>query len=212
MTKVHVIRHGEVYNPERVLYGRLPGFRLSLRGLEQAKVVGTFLSDRPIGHLVASPLERAQQTAGPLAAALGLPVQADDRLIEASNHLQGKQVAGGKGLITDVSNWRYFVNPLRPSWGEPYAEVADRMMAAARAARDAAAALGSEVEAACVSHQLPIVALRRRAEGKRLAHDPRRRQCALASVTTLTFDGDIVVRVDYAEPAGATPAGYVGGA
>ena len=212
MTKVHLIRHGEVYNPDRVLYGRLPGFRLSLRGLEQAKIVGKFLSDRPIGHLAASPLERAQQTAAPLASALGISIQTDDRLIEAANELQGKQVTGGKGLITDVSNWRYFVNPLRPSWGEPYAEVAERMMTAARAARDAAAALGLEVEAACVSHQLPIVALRRRAEGKRLPHDPRRRQCALASVTTLTFDGDVVVRVDYAEPAGATPAGYVGGA
>lgn len=212
MTKVHFIRHGEVYNPDRVLYGRLPGFRLSLRGLEQAKIVGKYLGSNPIGYLAASPLERARQTAAPLAEVLGIDVVTDERLIEAANVLEGKQVAGGKGLISDPSNWKHFRNPLRPSWGEPYAELAERMLMAARGARDRAAAQGPDVEAACISHQLPIVALRRFVEGQRLAHDPRKRQCALASVTTLSFDGDVVVRVDYAEPAGATPADYVGGA
>ena len=64
----------------------------------------------------------------------------------------------------------------------------------------------------CVSHQLPIVAARRSAEGQRLFHDPRKRQCNLASVTSLTFDGDTVVRVDYAEPAAALPSGHGAGA
>ena len=210
LTKVHVVRHGEVYNPDHVLYGRLPGFRLSLRGLEQAKLVAKHFGEMPIGYVAASPLERARQTAMPLSEAGGVPIATDERLIEAANRLEGKQVAGGKGVFTDIGNWKYFRNPLRPSWGEPYAEIADRMLAAVRDARDQARALGADVEAACISHQLPIVTLRRFVEGQRLFHDPRRRQCGLASVTTLTFDGDVVVRVDYVEPARPTPKGFGG--
>jgi broad specificity phosphatase PhoE len=212
LTTVHVIRHGEVYNPDHVLYGRLPGFKLSLRGLEQAKLTARHLADRDIGYVVASPLERAQQTAEPLGEARLVTVATDDRLVEAANMLEGRAVAGGKGLLTDVRNWKHLRNPFRPSWGEPYVEVAARMMAALTDARDHVRTLGAGVEAACVSHQLPIVALRRAVEGQRLYHDPRKRQCGLASVTSFTFDGDVVVRVDYAEPAGATPRGYVGGA
>lgn len=210
MTIVHVERHGEVHNPDRVLYGRLPGFGLSERGIEQAELTAAFLAARPIVYLVSSPLERALQTAAPLAAALGLEIDTDDDLIEAENRLEGKPVAGGKGLFSDPSNLKYYRNPFTPSWGEPYAQVAERMLAAAGRARKRAEERGGE--AVCVSHQLPIVALRRFVEGQRLFHDPRKRECGLASVTSLTFDGDVVVRVDYAEPAGATPKGYVGGA
>jgi broad specificity phosphatase PhoE len=212
VTVVHVVRHGEVYNPNRVLYGRLPGFTLSDRGLEQAELTATDLAARPIGYLVSSPLERAQQTAQPLADKLGLTVAIDYDLIEAANRLEGKPVAGGQGLFSDPSNLKYYRNPFKPSWGEPYTEIAARMVTAVNRARVEAEALGDGVEAACVSHQLPIVALRRFVEGQRLFHDPRKRQCGLASVTSLTFDGEVVVRVDYAEPAGATPKGYVGGA
>lgn len=208
MSVVHVVRHGEVYNPDRVLYGRLPGFRLSDRGVEQAARTAAFLAERPIGYLVSSPLERAQQTAAPLAEALGLEVSIDHDLIEAANLLEGKQVAGGKGLFTDPANFKLYRNPFKPSWGEAYSLISARMVAAVGRARDAA----GDKDAVCVSHQLPIVALRRFVEGRRLFHDPRKRECALASVTSLTFDGDLVVRVDYAEPAGSTPKGYVGGA
>jgi broad specificity phosphatase PhoE len=205
---VHLLRHGEVDNPGRVLYGRLPGFKLSDLGERQALAAAEWLAGRDVGYLVSSPLERARQTAEPLAAATGLEVAIDERLIEAENHLQGRRVAGGKGLFTDPANWKYFRNPFRPSWGEPYVEVAERVLAAARAARDAA---GTH-EAVCISHQLPIVCARRRAEGRRLFHDPRHRQCALASVTSLTFDGDEIVQVDYSEPAATLPSGTGAGA
>jgi broad specificity phosphatase PhoE len=198
---VHLLRHGEVRNPGRVLYGRLPGYHLSDLGVAQAAVAAGYLADRPVGHLVTSPLERAQETAQPLAELTGLPVAIDDRLIEAENHLQGRAVAGGRGLFRDPRNWRYFGNPLRPSWGEPYRLIAVRMMAAIEAAR--AQVAGTGAEAVCVSHQLPIVIARRRAEGRPLFHDPRRRQCALASVTSFTFDGDRIVGVEYREPAAA---------
>ena len=82
------------------------------------------------------------------------------------------------------------------------------MLAAAEAARDAARGH----EAVLVSHQLPIWTLRLHVEGRRYAHDPRRRQCALASVTSLTYDGDRVSGVGYAEPAGATDTDAVPGA
>ena len=208
-TTVHLLRHGEVYNPDGILYGRLPGYRLSDLGQAQAKLAAEYLATKSIGYLVASPLERAQQTAQPIAAATGLAVATDDRLIEAGNHLEGKPVAGGKGLFTDPSLWKYFRNPVRPSWGEPYTEIAARVLGAARAARDNAT---EGKDAVCVSHQLPIVMARRAAEGVRLFHDPRKRQCSLASVTSLIFDGDAIVRIDYHEPAATLPAGHGAGA
>lgn len=212
MTTVHLLRHGEVHNPGRILYGRLPGFGLSELGIAQAGLAADYLAQRPIGHLVSSPLERAQQTAQPIAERSGLPIATDERLIEAANRLEGRVVAGGKGLFTDVSNWRYFANPFRPSWGEPYVDIAARVLAAVRAARDAARAVGPDSEAVCVSHQLPIVIARRAAEGQHLYHDPRRRHCSLASVTSFTFEGDQIVHIDYCEPAAALPSGHGAGA
>src|SRR6476469_2116957 len=95
MATVHLVRHGEVDNPDRVLYGRLPGFKLSELGERQAAAAAQYLADEfDVGYLVSSPLERARQTAGPLSEALGLDTVIDERLIEASNHLQGRIVAG----------------------------------------------------------------------------------------------------------------------
>jgi broad specificity phosphatase PhoE len=196
---VHLVRHGEVYNPDGVLYGRLPGYRLSDLGVAQAELTAEYLGGKDVRYLVSSPLERAQQTAAPLAELTGLDVATDERLIEADNHLQGRPVAGGKGLFRDPRLWKYYRNPFRPSWGEPYARIAERVLAAARSARDRAGG----GDAVCVSHQLPIVCARRKTEGRRLFHDPRRRQCALASVTSFTFDGERIVSIGYAEPAAA---------
>ena len=207
-TTVHLLRHGEVHNPGKILYGRLPGFRLSTTGEAMALAAAEWFTGRDITHLVSSPLERAQQTAAPLAEALSLPVAIDDRLIEAGNAFEGLAVAGGAGVFRAPGNWWKLRNPFRPSWGEPSVEIAARMLAAAEAARDAARGH----EAVLVSHQLPIWTLRLHVEGRRYAHDPRRRQCALASVTSLTYDGDRVAGVGYAEPAGATDPDAVPGA
>ncbi|MPZ64791.1 MAG: histidine phosphatase family protein [Pseudonocardiaceae bacterium] len=196
-TVVHLLRHGEVHNPEGVIYGRLPGYRLSDIGQRQGDLVAAHLAGRDIVHVAASPMQRAQQTAAPIAARLGLDVAADDGLIEASNRFEGLQVSVGDGLLHKPRYWPLLLNPFRPSWGEPYAEVAQRMLAAAHRARERAAGH----EAVCVSHQLPIYTLRRRVERKRLWHDPRRRQCSLASLTSLIFDGDTVADVSYTEPA-----------
>lgn len=200
LTVVHFLRHGEVHNPAKVLYGRLTGYRLSDAGVEMAQLAAKHLAGRNVTYLVSSPMQRAQETAAPLAAEFGLDIATDDRLIEAANAFEGKRVTGPGGVLKHPANWWLFRNPARPSWGEPYRQVAERMFAAALSAREHA----EGAEAVCVSHQLPIVCLRRFVEGQRLPHDPRRRQCSLASITSLRFDGDQVVGVDYAEPAGTT--------
>lgn len=207
-TVVHLLRHGEVHNPDRVLYGRLSGYRLSTDGEAMAVAAAKWFLDKDVTHLVASPLERAQQTAQPLGRTLELPVGSDDRLIEAGNAFEGLRVGVGDGVLRAPQHWWKLRNPFRPSWGEPYVEIAARMLAAAEAARDAARGH----EAVLVSHQLPIWTLRLHVEGRRYVHDPRRRQCGLASVTSLTYQGDRVVGVAYAEPAGATDPDAVPGA
>jgi broad specificity phosphatase PhoE len=199
LTVVHLLRHGEVDNPQGVLYGRLPGYHLSPLGRRMAEMVAEKLGGRDVGALVSSPLERAQETAAPIADRFQLPVSVDERLIEAGNVFEGLTFGVGDGSIRHPRHWRYLYNPFRPSWGEAYTAIARRMVAAVRAARDVAP--GREV--VCVSHQLPIWTLRSAVERRRLWHDPRNRQCTLASLTSLTFSDDNVVAVGYAEPAAA---------
>ncbi len=198
-TTVHMLRHGEVHNPGLVLYGRLPGFRLSEDGVQMAEDAADALVGRDLVHLVASPLQRAQETAEPMSRRFGLPVHTDERLLESENVFEGKTVGVGDGALSDPANWRHMRNPFTPSWGEPYAVIAVRMLAAAQTARDAARGH----EAVCVSHQLPIWTLRRYVEGRFMWHRPDRRQCGLASLTSLTWDDDRLVTVTYSEPAGA---------
>jgi broad specificity phosphatase PhoE len=196
-TRVHVMRHGEVHNPEGILYGRLPGYHLSDRGRAQARAVADALANNDIVAVFASPLQRAQETATPIATVHGLAIETDEDLIESANLFEGKRMSPGDGVWRHPKAWWQVRNPFTPSWGEPYVEIAARM----RAAVDRARLKGEGHEVVCVSHQLPVETLRRSMQGRRLAHDPRRRQCNLASLTTLTFDGDVLVDVSYAEPA-----------
>jgi broad specificity phosphatase PhoE len=197
-TTVHLIRHGEVHNPEGVLYGRRDGYHLSDLGREMAERIGTTLGQRDIVHLRTSPLERAQETAAPLAQALGLNPVVDPRVIESANVFEGKRFGHGDNALRKPSTWIHLRNPLRPSWGEPYKEVVARMLAAVYDARDAARGH----EAAIVSHQLPIWITRLSLENRSFLHDPRRRQCTLCSITSLQFTGDRLTTISYSEPAG----------
>jgi len=195
-TTVHLLRHGEVHNPTGVLYGRSSGYHLSDRGRQMAQRVADVIGDRDITQLWASPLERAQETARPLAEARGLEVVTDERVIESWNFFEGKTFA--MGTLRKPASWRYLWNPWRPSWGEPYKQVVARMVSAVNDARRAA----EGHEAVIVSHQMPIYIVRLYAERRGFAHDPRQRQCTLCSVTSLTFEGDRLVTVAYSEPAG----------
>lgn len=194
---VHLLRHGEVYNPEGVLYGRLPGFQLSDLGQEMANRAAEALKDRDIAAIISSPMERAQQTAAPIAAVHDLPIIIDPNLIEADNVFEGQRVSVGDGVLKQPKTWRHLWNPFKPSWGEPYDVVAARMQAAIDAARGQVPGR----EAVLVSHQLPIWIARLDAENRRLWHDPRSRQCTLASLTSLTFDDDDLVEISYTEPS-----------
>ncbi len=196
-TVVHLLRHGEVFNPSGVLYGRLPGFRLSDLGEQMAERAAEALADRDVTAVISSPLERAQQTAAPIASRLGLRTSIDDRLIEAANVFEGSRVGVGDGVLKSPGSWRHLYNPLTPSWGEPYAEIAGRMRAAVAAARTATRGH----EAVLVSHQLPVWIARLDAEQRRFVHDPRKRQCGLASLTSLSFDDDRLVAITYTEPS-----------
>jgi broad specificity phosphatase PhoE len=196
-TVVHLVRHGEVDNPEGVLYGRLPGFRLSALGQEMAELVATHLESNDIRHVVSSPLDRAQETAAPIATGHELPIVTDKRVIEPSNHFEGEVFTAS--MLLRPRYWRTLTNVTKPSWGEPYVAIAERMLAAIADARSAA--YGHE--AVIVSHQLPIWTARNRLEGRRLWHDPRKRECSLASLTSLHYLDDELDSIAYSEPAAA---------
>jgi broad specificity phosphatase PhoE len=201
-TTIHLMRHGEVHNPAGVLYGRLPGYRLSERGRAMADMVAAHLAG-PVRHdvvaVVASPLQRAQETAGPIAAAFDVAVGTDERLIEAGNHFEGLAFGVGDGSLRHPKHWPYLRNPFRPSWGEPYKEQVERMLGAVASARE----LARGHEAVLVSHQLPVWVTRLALEDRHLWHDPRKRQCSVASLTSLRYEGDTLVGIGYSEPAGS---------
>ncbi len=197
-TIVHLLRHGEVHNPQGVLYGRRDGFHLSALGQQMAERIGESIGGRDITHLRVSPLERAQETAAPLAKARGLEVVIDERVIESENKFEGLTFGKGRNALKNPATWRHLWNPFKPSWGEPYKDMVARMMPAVHDARIAAAGH----EAVIVSHQLPIWITRLHVEGRSFLHDPRKRQCTLCSLTSLHFVGDKITQVSYSEPAG----------
>jgi broad specificity phosphatase PhoE len=196
--RIHFLRHGEVENPEKILYGRQPGWRLSDRGQQMAQMVAQWSTPLDLGALFVSPLQRAQETAAPISQKHGIEITTDERLIEAANIFEGKKFELGSGVLMHPSSWWHLRNPWKPSWGEPYEEQIARMLSVLFAARDAA----NGKDAICVSHQLPIWILRSAVEGKKMLHDPRKRECTLASITSFELDenGDIV-GCTYTEPA-----------
>ena len=194
-TIVHLVRHGEVHNPGKILYGRIPGYHLSSRGHSMAARTAESFRDHDVTYLAASPLQRAQETARPIAEATGLDVDVDKTLIESGNRFEGLRTKGFPSQLMNPIRWRHMTNPLEPSWGEPYQEIFQRMWGAVEDARDTA----EGHEAVLVSHQLPIVMVQRHVQGKPLTHASR--NCDLASVTSLVFDGGDVVDWAYTTPA-----------
>ncbi|BAV00015.1 histidine phosphatase family protein [Aurantimicrobium minutum] len=203
-TQLHLVRHGEVYNPNRVLYGRLPEYGLSDAGHQMAALAAADLASRgrTFSQLIASPLQRTQESAAPVSKALNLPVKLDERVIEPTNAFEGKRMRGPESALKDPGNWKYLINPFKPSWGEPYQSVASRM----REAMTDAAVSVPDGDVVIVSHQLPIWMVHRDVSGKKLFHDPRSRRCTLSSITTLELIDPLkpelgFVEVGYVEPA-----------
>ena len=202
-TVVHLVRHGQVENPRRVLYGRLPGYHLSARGQAQAELLAGHFAGARLAAVLASPLERAQQTAAPIAAAHGLEVRTDLRLIENSTIFEGAAGNLAWYILRHPKLWWKLRDLRAPSWGERNVDMVERVHAVVDAAREEFT--GRQV--VLVSHQGPIWVARLAFERRRLSHWPGRRRCTLASVTTLTFDGDQLTGVGYAEPAAAALLG-----
>ncbi len=199
-SQIHLVRHGEVHNPQGILYGRIPGYHLSELGRRMAAAAADALKARnaPVARVIASPLERAQESAEPVGAVFGLPVETDDRLIEPTNKFEGQTFEFGPQVILKPRAWPWVVNPFRPSWGEAYRSVADRMLAAIEDSWSGTPA-GDVV---LVSHQLPIWMVARELAGRTLYHDPRKRRCNLSSITTLERVDDTFVEVRYEDPTG----------
>ena len=193
---LHLVRHGEVHNPAGVIYGRLPGFRLSDRGREMAAMTARGIADLPVTRLVASPLLRTQQSAQPIAEIFDLEIEPDERVIESANRFEGR-VSGGAALFSDPKDWPLFRNPLVPTWGEPYRAIVERMREAIREVF----ATTENGDAVIVTHQLPIWMVHRSVQRKPLPHDPRLRRCALSSVTTFERRDGRIVETAYADPA-----------
>ncbi|GAB3039453.1 histidine phosphatase family protein [Parafrigoribacterium mesophilum] len=197
-SQVHLVRHGEVHNPDGILYGRLAGYHLSELGNRMAAASAQWMKGRrPITRLIASPLQRAQESAQPWAAAFGLPIETDERLIEPTNRFEGKKFEFGPQVLTNPASWPWVLNPFRPSWGEAYASIAQRMLAAIADAFSGT----SDGDVVLVSHQLPICMVQRTIGGRHLFHDPRNRRCSLSSITTLVRDGDGFAELGYQDPA-----------
>jgi broad specificity phosphatase PhoE len=208
---IHLVRHGEVYNPDHVLYGRLENFGLSDLGKQMAQAAADSKIGRPITRLYASPLQRAQESAAPWSTNFGLAINTDERLIEPWNLFEGTAGFGAKAL-RNPRLWPKLRNPFKPSWGEPYAEIAARMLSVIEDAWNAT----ESGDVVLVSHQLPIWMVHRALAGERLFHDPRKRRCSLSSITTLSYDGSMAsgpgkgfVEVDYQDPAAALQASAI---
>ncbi|MFT4229566.1 MAG: histidine phosphatase family protein [Microbacterium sp.] len=206
--RLHLVRHGEVYNPGRVLYGRLPGYRLSSDGRRMARSAAEYVQglDRPVTGLVVSPLQRTRESAEPFAELFGIPPLVDERVVEPTNVFEGRRM---KRALANPLNWRHLARPSVPSWGEPYAQVATRMLEA----MDAAWQSSDGGDVVVVSHQAPIWITHLAVAGDRLPHDPRSRRCALSSVTSFKRrQSGSWLEVGYAEPAvtiGAVDVGAV---
>jgi broad specificity phosphatase PhoE len=196
-TLIHLVRHGEVHNPRGILYGRLPGYHLSSLGYRMAEAAAAELDGHHVSALYASPLLRAQESAKPWSERFDVDIVTDDRLIEPFNRFEGERFEFGPAVLTKPRVWRWVINPWKPSWGEPYTSVANRMLEAIEDAWTAAD--GGEV--VMVSHQMPIVMVQRSVAGEKLFHDPRKRRCSLSSITTLQKQGDRFVEVGYQDLA-----------
>lgn len=196
-TIVHLVRHGEVHNPEKILYGTIPGYHLSSRGRSQAARTAKAFTGHDVAYLAASPMERAQQTAEPFAEVTGLTTATQEGLLEAGNRFEGLRTKGWRSQLWNPVRWPLMINPNQPSWGEHYVDIASRMMDTIEQVR-----LRVEGhEAILITHQLPIVCIQRSVRGQSLSHNPITRQCDLASVTSLVFRDAEIVDLVYTEPA-----------
>ena len=193
---LHLVRHGEVENPKGVIYGRLPGYNLSERGLRQAAEAARRLRDADLGSVWASPLERAQETAQAIAEPHALEVLTDVRLTESGSTLEGV-TRGIAAVVRSPRHLWHMRNPWRPSWGETFDDIRARMYSVAAEA----VARSPDREIALVSHQTPVLVARLGLARRRVPPWLARVPCETGSVTTLVLDRGRVVEASYFRPS-----------
>lgn len=159
--------------------------------------------DRPVAALWSSPLQRTRESAEPFTEIFGTEPRIDDRIIEPTNVFEGRRMVRA---LLNPWNWRHLRKPAIPSWGEPYADVVARMNSAMTEAWETA----DSGDVVMVSHQLPIWITHLAVAGLPTQHDPRRRRCALSSVTSFEMVDNKWTEVAYAEPAATAGAVDVG--
>ncbi|MFU0521742.1 histidine phosphatase family protein [Gardnerella swidsinskii] len=224
-TTIHFVRHGEVDNPNHVLYERLPGFHLSARGVRMAQATAKYIATVPqmrgITAIYSSPLERTCETAREIENALrniadSAYVKAhcdedsaqsqesdiilDKRLIEAGNNFRGKRIGYGEGALWKNNNWKLVANLWKPSWGESYRSIATRVGDFVR--EQVRKHPGEQIVA--VTHESPIWSYRHLLETGHAEHNMLLRHTALASITSITYDCETlrVLSITYVDPAG----------
>ncbi len=189
-TIVHLLRHGEVHNPGGILYGRRDGFHLSELGHRMAQRIADTIGDRDIVHMRTSPLERAQETAAPLAKVRELTPVIDPRVIESANKFEGVNFGGGAKTFPQAP-------PAAAPHVQPPHAVVGRALRRDRRAdgrRDPRRARrGPRSRGRGRVHQLPIWTTRLFTRMRSYLHHPKSRQCTLCSLTSVVFDGDAVV-------------------
>ena len=196
--RIHLVRHGEVHNPSGVLYGRLPNFHLSETGHLMAKEAAEQLKamDIKVSAIYTSPLVRAQESAKPIEELFGVDAKTNELLIEPHNVFEGRKLSV-KAIATKPHWWWHFRNPAKPAWGESFKEIIARMHSAIIQASESV--LDGDV--VIVTHRLPIWVMHLSSNGKKLMHDPRKRRCALSSITTFEIQDGKLVEVGYLDPA-----------
>ena len=212
-TTIHFVRHGEVHNPDHILYERLPGFHLSDRGRRMAEATARYLAASPQTNTAAavysSPLDRTRETAQVILTALNetraarneesLELVTDQRIIEAGNNFRGTRIGHGEGALWRNGNWKLVTNLWKPSWGESYRQIAARVSAFAQ--EKVGEHAGQQI--IVVSHESPIWSYRHLLETGHPEHNMLLRHTALASVTSITYDSQTgnVMSITYVDPA-----------
>lgn len=224
-TTIHFVRHGEVDNPNHVLYERLSGFHLSARGVRMAQATAKYIATVPqmrgITAIYSSPLERTRETAREIENALRniadsaylkahcdedsaqsqeSDIILDKRLIEAGNNFRGKRIGYGEGALWKNNNWKLVANLWKPSWGESYRSIATRVGDFVR--EQVRKHPGEQIVA--VTHESPIWSYRHLLETGHAEHNILLRHTALASITSITYDCETlrVLSITYVDPAG----------
>lgn len=102
-TCLSLVRHGRVHNPSCILYGRLPGYPLSIRGLEEARSAARVLRSQALAALFSSPLLRARQTAAEIIKFHpSLEVQINPHINEVASPYEGRPSADVDALNGDI--------------------------------------------------------------------------------------------------------------